>query len=67
MTAPLRLRDDVYSQETFGDDTAASGLGKIKSNLRKAFPLPPDEVTIDECFKSLLEALKQVDSSRSKN
>ena len=63
----MRRRDDGYSQETYGDDVGASGLGKIKSSLRKAFPLPPDEVTIDERFKVLLEALKRMDVSRSED
>jgi hypothetical protein len=63
----LRRRDDGYSQETYGDDVAASGLGKIKSSLRKAFPLSPDEVTIDERFKALLEAWKRADVSRNED
>jgi hypothetical protein len=59
VAAISRLRDYGPDQRSYDSDTADPRLGKITSNLRKAFPLPPDDITIDERFKALLEAMKR--------
>ena len=68
MAASPRRRDDNPYRVAFDDEVteAAPGSNRIRSNLRKAFPLPPDEVAIDERFKALLEAMAALDPDKGR-